>query len=84
MTRLRTATERGTVDRTTADLAAAFEYLQGCACAAAGRLQVRRGPGDLVPLADLGALEERCCSRIPSTCPYQEGVRLAFQADLIA
>jgi CBS domain-containing protein len=86
VTRLRTATERGMVGRTAADLAAAFEYLQEVRLRhQAGRLQAGAAPDDLVPLADLGALERRWLKdafHLLHTC--QEGVRIAFQADLIA
>jgi CBS domain-containing protein len=86
VTRLRTAAERGTVGRTAADLAAAFEYLQELRLRhQAGRLQATAAPDDLVPLADLGALERRWLKdafHLLHTC--QEGLRLAFQADLIA
>jgi CBS domain-containing protein len=86
VTRLRTATERGTVGRTAADLAAAFEYLQELRLRhQAGRLQAAAAPDDLVPLADLGALERRWLKdafHLLHTC--QEGARIAFQADLIA
>jgi CBS domain-containing protein len=86
VTRLRTATERGTVGRTAADLGVAFEYLQEVRLRhQAGRLQAGAAPDDLVPLADLGALERRWLKDafgLLHTC--QEGVRIAFQADLIA
>jgi CBS domain-containing protein len=60
VTRLRTATERGTVGRTAADLVAAFEYLQEVRLRhQVGRLQAAAAPDDLVALADLGALERR-------------------------
>jgi CBS domain-containing protein len=84
--RLRTATERGTVGRTTADLAAAFEYLQQVRLRhQAGRLRAGAAPDDVIALADLGALERRWLKdafHLLHTC--QEGVRIAFQADLIA
>ena len=86
VTRLRTATERGTVGRTATDLAAAFEYLQELRLRhQAGQLQAAAAPDDLVLLADLGALERRWLKdafHLLHTC--QEGVRIAFQADLIA
>ena len=84
--RLRTATKRGTVGRTAADLATAFEYLQELRLRhQAGRLQAAAAPDDLVTLADLGALERRWLKdafHLLHTC--QESVRIAFQADLIA
>jgi CBS domain-containing protein len=84
--RLRTATERRTVGRTVADLATAFEYLQEVRLRhQASQLQAAAAPDNLVPLADLGALERRWLKdafHLLSTC--QEGVRIAFQADLIA
>jgi CBS domain-containing protein len=86
MTRLRTATEPGTVGRTAADLAAAFEYLQEVRLRhQAGRLQAGAAPDDVIALADLGALERRWLKdafHLIHTC--QEGVRIAFQVDLIA
>jgi CBS domain-containing protein len=86
VTRLRTATERGTVGRIAADLVAAFEYLQELRLRhQAGQRQADATPDDLVALADLGALERRWLKDafgLLYTC--QEGVRLAFQADLIA
>jgi signal-transduction protein with cAMP-binding, CBS, and nucleotidyltransferase domain len=48
-------------------------------------LEAAAAPDDLVPLADLGALERRWLKdafHVLHTC--QEGVRIAFQADLIA
>jgi CBS domain-containing protein len=84
--RLRTATKRGTVGRTAADLATAFEYLQELRLRhQAGRLQAAAAPDDLVGLAELGALERRWLKdafHLLHTC--QESVRIAFQADLIA
>jgi CBS domain-containing protein len=84
--RLRAATERRTVGKTTADLAAAFEYLQEVRLRhQAGRLQAGAAPDDVVALADLGALERRWLKdafHLLHTC--QEGVRIAFQTDLIA
>jgi CBS domain-containing protein len=84
--RLRTATERGTVGRTAADLAAAFEYLQELRLRhQADRLRAAAAPDDLLVLADLGALERRWLKdafHLLHTC--QESVRLAFQTDLIA
>jgi CBS domain-containing protein len=84
--RLRAATERRTVGRTAADLAAAFEYLQEVRLRhQAGRLQAGAAPDDLVALADLGALERRWLKdafHLLHTC--QESVRIAFQTDLIA
>jgi CBS domain-containing protein len=84
--RLRAATERGTVGRTAADLAAAFDYLQELRLRhQVSRLQADAAPDDLVPLADLGALERRWLKdafHLLHTC--QEAVRIAFQADLIA
>jgi CBS domain-containing protein len=86
VSRLRAASEHGTVGRTAADLAAAFEYLQELRLRhQAGRLQAAAAPDDLVPLADLGALERRWLKdafHLLHTC--QEGLRIAFQADLIA
>jgi CBS domain-containing protein len=86
VTRLRTATERGRVGRTAADLAAAFEYLQEVRLRhQASQLQAAAAPDNLVALADLSALERRWLKdafHLLHTC--QEGVRLAFQADLIA
>jgi CBS domain-containing protein len=86
VTRLRTATEPGTVGRTAADLAAAFEYLQELRLRhQTQQLEAAAAPDDLVPLADLGALERRWLKdafHLLHTC--QEGVRIAFQADLIA
>ena len=84
--RLRTATERRTVGRTVADLATAFEYLQEVRLRhQASQLQAAAAPDNLVQLADLGALERRWLKdafHLLSTC--QDGVRIAFQADLIA
>jgi CBS domain-containing protein len=84
--RLRAATERGTVGRTAADLAAAFEYLQEVRLRhQAGRVQAGAAPDDGVALADLGALERRWLKDafgLLHTC--QESVRIAFQTDLIA
>jgi CBS domain-containing protein len=84
--RLRAATERGTVGRTAADLAAAFDYLQEVRLRhQAGRLQAGAAPDDLITLADLGALERRWLKdafHLLHTC--QESVRIAFQTDLIA
>jgi CBS domain-containing protein len=84
--RLRAASERGRVGRTAADLAAAFEYLQEVRLRhQASRLQAAAAPDDLVALADLGALERRWLKdafHLLHTC--QEGVRIAFQADLLA
>jgi CBS domain-containing protein len=84
--RLRAATERGTVGRTAADLAAAFDYLQQVRLRhQAGRLQAGAAPDDLITLADLGALERRWLKdafHLLHTC--QESVRIAFQTDLIA
>jgi CBS domain-containing protein len=84
--RLRAATERRTVGRTAADLVAAFEYLQEVRLRhQAGRLQAATTPDDLIVLADLGALERRWLKdafHLLHTC--QEGVRIAFQTDLIA
>jgi CBS domain-containing protein len=86
VTRLRAATEQGTVGRTAADLAAAFEYLQRVRLRhQASRLQAGAAPDDLVVLADLGALERRWLKdafHLLHTC--QEGVRIAFHTDLIA
>jgi signal-transduction protein with cAMP-binding, CBS, and nucleotidyltransferase domain len=51
----------------------------------AGQLQAAAAPDDLVRLADLGGLERRWLKDafgLLHTC--QEGVRIAFQADLIA
>jgi CBS domain-containing protein len=84
--RLRAATEHGTVGRTTADLAAAFDYLQEVRLRhQAGQLQAGTAPDDLITLADLGALERRWLKdafHLLHTC--QESVRIAFQTDLIA
>jgi CBS domain-containing protein len=84
--RLRAATERRTVGRTTADLAAAFEYLQEVRLRhQAGRLQSGATPDDMTALADLGALERRWLKdafHLLHTC--QESVRIAFHTDLIA
>jgi CBS domain-containing protein len=84
--RLRAATERRTVGRTAADLAVAFEYLQEVRLRhQAGRLQAGAAPDDMIALADLGALERRWLKdafHLLHTC--QEGVRIAFQTDLIA
>jgi CBS domain-containing protein len=84
--RLRTVTEPGTVGRTAADLAAAFEYLQEVRLRhQAQQLEAAATPDDLVALADLGALERRWLKdafHLLHTC--QEGARIAFQADLIA
>jgi CBS domain-containing protein len=84
--RLRVASERGTVGRIVADLVAAFEYLQEVRLRhQASRLQAGAAPDDLITLADLGALERRWLKdafHLLHTC--QEGVRIAFQADLIA
>jgi CBS domain-containing protein len=86
MARLRAATERRTVGRTAADLAAAFDYLQEVRLRhQAGRLQAGAAPDDGVALADLGALERRWLKDafgLLHTC--QEGVRIAFHTDLIA
>jgi CBS domain-containing protein len=80
------ATERGTVGRTAADLAAAFEYLQEMRLRhQAGQIQAAAAPDDLVALAGLGALERRWLKdafHLLHTC--QESVRVAFQTDLIA
>ena len=68
MARLRAATERRTVGRTAADLAAAFDYLQEVRLRhQAGRVQAGAAPDDLIALADLGALERRW-PRTPSAC----------------
>jgi CBS domain-containing protein len=84
--RLRAATERRTVGRTAADLAAAFEYLQEVRLRhQAGRLQAGTTPDDVVALAGLGALERRWLKdafHLLHTC--QESVRIAFQTDLIS
>jgi CBS domain-containing protein len=84
--RLRAATERRTVGRTAADLAAAFEYLQEVRLRhQAGRLQAGAAPDDLIALADLGALERRWLKdafHLLHTC--QESVRIGFHTDLIA
>jgi signal-transduction protein with cAMP-binding, CBS, and nucleotidyltransferase domain len=84
--RLRTATERGTIGRTAADLAAAFEYLQELRlCHQADQLQAAAALDDLVTLAELGALERRWLKdafHLLHTC--QESVRIAFHTDLIA
>ena len=84
--RLRAATERRTVGRTAADLAAAFVYLQEVRLRhQAGRVQAGAAPDDGVALADLGALERRWLKDafgLLHTC--QESVRIAFQTDLIA
>jgi CBS domain-containing protein len=84
--RLRAATEHGTVGRTTADLAAAFDYLQEVRLRhQAGQLQAGTAPDDLITLADLGALERRWLKdafHLLHTC--QESVRIAFHTDLIA
>jgi CBS domain-containing protein len=84
--RLRAATERGTVGRTAADLAAAFDYLQQVRLRhQAGQLQAGAAPDDGVALADLGALERRWLKDafgLLHTC--QESVRIAFHTDLIA
>jgi CBS domain-containing protein len=84
--RLRAATERRTVGRTAADLAAAFDYLQEVRLRhQAGRLRAGAAPDDLITLADLGALERRWLKdafHLLHTC--QESVRIAFQTDLIA
>jgi CBS domain-containing protein len=86
VTRLRTATERGTVGRTAADLATAFDYLQEVRLGhQAGRLRAGAAPDDAIALADLGALERRWLKdafHLLHTC--QESVRIAFQTDLIA
>jgi CBS domain-containing protein len=84
--RLRAATERRTVGRTTGDLAAAFDYLQQVRLRRqAGRLQAGAAPDDVVALADLGALERRWLKDafgLLHTC--QESVRIGFHTDLIA
>jgi CBS domain-containing protein len=84
--RLRAATERRTVGRTAADLAAAFEYLQEVRLRhQASRLQAGAAPDDLIALADLGALERRWLKdafHLLHTC--QESVRITFHTDLIA
>jgi signal-transduction protein with cAMP-binding, CBS, and nucleotidyltransferase domain len=84
--RLRVATERGTVGRTAADLAAAFEYLQEMRLRhQAGQIQAAAAPDDFVALAGLGALERRWLKdafHLLHTC--QESVRITFQTDLIA
>jgi CBS domain-containing protein len=84
--RLRAASEQGTVGRTAADLAAAFEYLQQVRLRhQAGRLQAGAAPDDVVALADLGALERRWLKdafHLLHTC--QESVRISFHTDLIA
>jgi CBS domain-containing protein len=84
--RLRAATERRAVGRTTADLVAAFDYLQQVRLRhQAGRLQAGAAPDDVIRLADLGALERRWLKDafgLLHTC--QESVRIAFHTDLIA
>jgi CBS domain-containing protein len=84
--RLRAATERRTVGKTTADLAAAFDYLQEVRLRhQAGQLQAGTTPDDVIALADLGPLERRWLKdafHLLHTC--QESVRIAFQTDLIA
>jgi CBS domain-containing protein len=84
--RLRAATERRTVGKTVADLAAAFEYLQEVRLRhQAGRLQAGAAPDDMVALARLGPLERRWLKdafHLLHTC--QEAVRIAFQTDLIS
>jgi CBS domain-containing protein len=84
--RLRAATERGTVGKTAADLAAAFEYLKEVRLRhQASQLQAGATPDDVIALADLGALERRWLKdafHLLHTC--QESVRIAFQTDLIA
>jgi CBS domain-containing protein len=84
--RLRAASERGTVGRTAADLAAAFEYLQQVRLRhQAGRLQAGAAPDDVIALADLGALQRRWLKdafHLLHTC--QESVRIGFQTDLMA
>jgi CBS domain-containing protein len=71
---------------TAADLAAAFEYLQQLRLRhQAGQLQAAAAPDNLFPLADLGALERRWLKdAFHLLHTYQEGVRIAFQTDLIA
>jgi CBS domain-containing protein len=84
--RLRAATERRSVGRTTADLAAAFDYLQQVRLRRqAGQLQAGAAPDNVIRLADLGALERRWLKDafgLLHTC--QESVRIAFHTDLIA
>jgi CBS domain-containing protein len=84
--RLRAAAERGTVGRTAAGLAAAFEYLQDLRLRhQAGQLQAGATPDDVVVLAALGALERRSLKdafQLLHTC--QQSVRIAFHTDLIA
>ena len=84
--RLRAATERRTVGRTTADLATAFEYFQEVRLRRqAGQLQAGAAPDDVIALADLGALERRWLKDafgLLHTC--QESVRIGFHTDLIA
>jgi CBS domain-containing protein len=84
--RLRAATERRTVGRTTADLAAAFDYLQRVRLRRqAGQLQAGAAPDDVIALADLGALERRWLKDafgLLHTC--QESVRIGFHTDLMA
>jgi len=84
--RLRAATERRTVGRTTADLVAAFDYLQQVRLRRqAGQLQAGAAPDDVIALADLGALERRWLKDafgLLHTC--QESVRIGFHTDLIA
>jgi CBS domain-containing protein len=84
--RLRTAAERGTVGRTAADLAAAFEYLQDLRLRhQAGQLQAGAAPDDAIVLAELRALERRWLKdafQLLHTC--QQSVRITFQTDLIA
>jgi CBS domain-containing protein len=84
--RLRTAAERGTVGRTAADLAAAFEYLQDLRLRhQVGQLRAGLAPDDALVLADLRALERRWLKdafHLLHTC--QQSVRISFQTDLIA
>jgi CBS domain-containing protein len=84
--RLRVATERGTIGRTAADLAAAFEYLQEVRLRhQAAQVKAGAVPDDLIALAALGPLERRWLKdafHLLHTC--QESVRITFQTDLIA
>ena len=83
--RLRAAAERGTAGTATADLAAAFEYLQQVRLRhQADRLAAGTAPDDVVALAELSALQRRWLKdtvHLLHTC--QESVRINFRTDQI-
>jgi CBS domain-containing protein len=83
--RLRAAAERGLAGTATADLAAAFEYLQQVRLRhQADQLAAGRAPDDVVALAELTALQRRWlkdAAQLLHTC--QESVRIRFRTDQI-